>query len=243
MGDMKRSRRFAPAAPAALAALCSSLLDLLMPAHCVGCGRAGRLCCAACLGWADAPHAVRWVDDGVQAVPVVGISDERGRVRAMVRAVKDQDARAALPLLRAVAARLSGVLAVLPQTRSALWLALPSSAQARRRRGFALPGLLFSSAAHVVSDDGLWLVRSVRDQRGLSRAERAGNLTAAMYADQSLVQGRTVVLVDDVMTTGATLRAAIEAVSAAGGAVVAAVTLAQVPREHPSRKLRKHPEA
>lgn len=186
-----------------------------MPAHCVGCGRAGRLCCAACLGWADAPHAVRWVDDGVQAVPVVGISDERGRVRAMVRAVKDQDARAALPLLRAVAARLSGALAVLPQTRSALWLALPSSAQARRRRGFALPGLLFSSAAHVVSDDGLWLVRSVRDQRGLSRAERAGNLTAAMYADQSLVQGRTVVLVDDVMTTGATLRAAIEAVSAA----------------------------
>ncbi|MEP6797352.1 MAG: phosphoribosyltransferase family protein, partial [Lapillicoccus sp.] len=77
------------------------------------------------------------------------------------------------------------------------------------------------------------------DQAGLGQEARARNLAGA-YAVRSArtpgLVGRRVVLVDDVMTTGATLVEAARALRAAGAVVEAAVTLAATarrPREPP----------
>jgi predicted amidophosphoribosyltransferase len=76
---------------------------------------------------------------------------------------------------------------------------------------------------------GLSIVRRTRDQAGLGASERERNLRGAMRGGRRLA-GRRVLLVDDVLTTGATLREAARAATAAGAAVAGAVVLARVPK-------------
>jgi len=78
-------------------------------------------------------------------------------------------------------------------------------------------------------------VRRLADQSRLDHRERALNLAGAYavrarWADR--VAGSRVVLVHDVVTTGATLAEAARAVRAAGGQVVGAATLAATSRRH-----------
>jgi len=66
-------------------------------------------------------------------------------------------------------------------------------------------------------------VKPTAPQVGLSRAQRAVNLSGAFRVDPAragLVEGRHVVLIDDVLTTGATANAAARALLKAGAAQV-----------------------
>lgn len=63
---------------------------------------------------------------------------------------------------------------------------------------------------------GLIRRQPTRPQTGLSAAERKGNVKDAFEADRDLVGGRIVLLVDDVMTTGGTLRECVRTLSRAG---------------------------
>ncbi|AXH95826.1 ComF family protein [Ornithinimicrobium avium] len=81
--------------------------------------------------------------------------------------------------------------------------------------------------------DGLRLARAVVDQAGLGADDRARNLCGAVRVRDRLVsrlQGRPCVLVDDVVTTGATLQECARALRAAGCGPVVAVTLAATRR-------------
>jgi ComF family protein len=69
-------------------------------------------------------------------------------------------------------------------------------------------------------------IRPTRAQFGLSRGERRRNLDGAFRASNDLA-GRKVILVDDVLTSGATLYECTRAIAAAGGIVVGGVTLAR----------------
>jgi predicted amidophosphoribosyltransferase len=68
----------------------------------------------------------------------------------------------------------------------------------------------------------------VRDQAGLGREARAENLIGALRA-RPLVRGRDCVIVDDFVTTGATLFEARRALEAAGARVVGAAVVGRVP--------------
>ncbi|MHB8418836.1 MAG: phosphoribosyltransferase family protein [Myxococcales bacterium] len=68
--------------------------------------------------------------------------------------------------------------------------------------------------------------RDTRPQVGLDRAEREANVRGAFEAG-SAASGRTILLVDDVLTTGATLREAARALRRAGALDVFALTLAR----------------
>jgi len=70
-------------------------------------------------------------------------------------------------------------------------------------------------------------VRETSSQVGLSRQQRRDNVEGAFYANKDIVENKNVLLVDDVMTTGATINAAAAALRESGAAQVWAVTLAR----------------
>jgi ComF family protein len=100
-----------------------------------------------------------------------------------------------------------------------------------RRRGFAPAAVLARALARERRVPALAALRRVRDtpsQTGLDAAGRRRNVAGAFAASRAL-PGPTLWLVDDVVTTGATLGEAARALRAAGAARVAAVCLARTP--------------
>jgi ComF family protein len=110
---------------------------------------------------------------------------------------------------------------------------VPLSAQRLRQRGFNQALLLAQQLCKQrCLAQGLIRWRDTAAQSGLSRQQRLGNLAQAfMVPPQSAqrLRGKRVVLVDDVMTTGATMRACTLALLSAGVLKVDVVVLARTP--------------
>ncbi len=70
-------------------------------------------------------------------------------------------------------------------------------------------------------------IRETRSQVGLTAQERQGNLRSAFAADPDLVDGKRILVLDDVFTTGATANACAHALDEAGAAQVLILTLAR----------------
>lgn len=80
--------------------------------------------------------------------------------------------------------------------------------------------------------NALWRARETRSQVGLSAKERQENVQNAFLADGKVVNGRSILLMDDVSTTGATLSAAAEALHTSGAHTVYAATVARALPHH-----------
>lgn len=112
-----------------------------------------------------------------------------------------------------------------------LVLPMPLSAARLRERGFNQAHELAKRLAPRTTDPGVLLrTRDAPAQSGLSRAERLRNLRG-MFALEPLrpaaVRDRRVVLVDDVMTTGASLFSAAQALRRGGASHITAIVLAR----------------
>jgi ComF family protein len=138
---------------------------------------------------------------------------------------------------RRVAARLAEILAQRPEVRSlietALLVPVPLHPRRERERGFNQAHLLASELARRTGLDrpaGVLVRRKdTAPQTGLSAAARRHNVVGAFAVRRrGLIAGRRVVLVDDVMTTGATARACAQALRAGGAAEVRLLTVARV---------------
>jgi predicted amidophosphoribosyltransferase len=85
-----------------------------------------------------------------------------------------------------------------------------------------------------VETNCLTRIRATVPQTGLSLAERRENVQGAFAVERpERIRGRTVVLIDDVMTTGATLSACAIALKRAGASRVLALTLARAAPQFP----------
>jgi ComF family protein len=135
-----------------------------------------------------------------------------------------------------LAAPLAALLAVAPGVAPALAqadsvLPVPLSAPRLAERGYNPAQLLARHLpAQRVRADVLLRPRHGPPQRGLPRAERLKNVRGAFAVAPpraAALQGRRVALIDDVMTTGATLRAAAQALRDAGAAHVTAIVFAR----------------
>ena len=111
---------------------------------------------------------------------------------------------------------------------------VPLSRQSRRDRGYSQTEMLCEGVAAAlgpgvaqISFDALRKTRDTPKQASLGRAARLDNLRGAFEADESKVRGRAVALVDDVATTGATLRACRVALRKAGAAAVGIFAVAR----------------
>ncbi len=111
---------------------------------------------------------------------------------------------------------------------------VPLHRRRQRQRGYNQSELLARSAARVLRfplyPDGLKRKRETLPQSGLTDRQRMENVQAAFEIGSGLpVQGRQILLVDDILTTGATLNACARVLLASGAAGVDVLTLARVP--------------
>ena len=137
------------------------------------------------------------------------------------------------PLARLLLAT-DGVPALLAQTQIVLPMPLFSARLAERGYNQALL-LARALAPQTTRADVLLRVRDTAPQLALDRAARMANVQQAFAVDPlqvAHVAQRRVVLVDDVMTSGASLYAASQTLRHAGAASVSAVVLARTPEGH-----------
>jgi ComF family protein len=220
-------------------AMAEALLDLALPSTCAACDEPWGPVCAACerdlrAGLFDRPRRSMPDPVPIHLPPVISRGPYAGVLRQLVSAYKDDGRRDLRPVL---AGLLTESLTAAASGRPVVVVPMPSSGAAVRRRGDDPVGDLVAVAA--AQAPGWWPVlpvlrprRRLADQSTLGRRERAANLSGA-YAVRgggAELQGRMVVLVDDVVTTGATLAEAARVVRAKGGIVVAAATLAATQR-------------
>ncbi|WP_435769786.1 ComF family protein [Nocardioides sp. SYSU DS0651] len=232
--------------------LADGLVDLLLGSACVGCGRPGRVLCEGCRGSLPDGAALAWpspVPPGL--VPPFATGPYDAVVRAMVLAHKE---KRALALARPLGGLLAQAAAVaLDSTATArddpvVLVPVPSRPAAVRQRGhdatlamtrFAVRALVAAGRPATVGRL-LRLRPGVADQSGLDARGRAANLAGSMTAPARLVRRlgervprAHVVVCDDVLTTGATLREAQRALESAGLAVRAAAAVAATARRVP----------
>jgi ComF family protein len=131
-------------------------------------------------------------------------------------------ATALAPALRAA------VVSALDRSAPTELVVVPGSRAAYRRRGYHPVELLLRRAG-IRYLRALRHTRRVDSQKALGAHDRSRNLEGAFAATRDLT-GRRLLVVDDVVTTGATIAEAIRALEAAGGRVVGGVTLAFTPR-------------
>ena len=112
-------------------------------------------------------------------------------------------------------------------------LSVPANAERLRRRGFYVPHLFIKELLRQISlwqEGNCWLTasRNFQVQKLLGRRERFQNVENGYMANSS-AQGRSIILVDDVLTTGATLTEATLALSQSGSKEIYALTAAVSP--------------
>ena len=205
-----------------LRALADDLLSLLLPGTCPGCGRRAEPVCELCGASMRAAPA---------APPIPGITwtvsafAYEGVARELVARVKYRNERVAV---RWLGARLGRACAGAPVAFDAVtWI--PASARRRVERGVDHGALLARAVAHELSRTAeRMLVRGDGPpQTGRAIEERRRGPTLHGVGS---VAGRTVLVVDDVVTTGATLAAAARVLRGLGAHDVLAATVARTPR-------------
>lgn len=110
---------------------------------------------------------------------------------------------------------------------------IPTTAKRKRERGYNQSELLYKEIAPRIgvgdNDEILIKTSETKEQKWLNYAERIGNLANAFsVSDKYNLNGKTILIIDDVHTTGATIDAAAKALYNSGAKEVMAVTFARV---------------
>jgi ComF family protein len=194
------------------------LLNLVLPAPCALCGSLGAPICAPCHSVLD--WAVRETSrDGLlgQVASSYGPSE-----KALVTAFKEKGHTSLAPFM---VSALAGVIEDVARWQADLLLVpVPSSSANYLKRGFS-PALILAKRLNSAAGrparvfDGLRFSRTVYDQSRLDLGHRFANLQGSMAA-KTYLSNRNVVLVDDVVTTGATILEAARAATQIGANVI-----------------------
>jgi ComF family protein len=235
----------------------TAAIGIVYPPSCIACQAAtgeAQALCAACwsgIGFIERPYCERLgtpfaVDLGTGLVSPAAIADPPvfararavcsfdGTARELVHRLKYGD-RLELGLTlgrmmthagRELLAQ-ADLIVPIPLHRTRLW-------SRRFNQSAALARIVARESGVALAPAALARVKRTRQQVGLTRTQRAENLQGAfrvLPADRPQVEGRRILLVDDVLTTGATANAASRALLRARASAVDILTFARVVQE------------
>lgn len=201
--------------------LVAILGDVLLGSACTGCALPGRILCRDCHATLQESEPGLCRPRGLP-FPVVAGNPYRPLVARLVPRYKDEGA---LLLESALGTRLARAVEALGPPAGSVLVPVPSHPQAVRRRGMDHTRRLARVATRSCGLRTLPLLRrsgAAGSQRQMNRAGRVANVAGAMLARRIAAP---VVLCDDVVTTGATLREAFRALHAAGVRVLGAAVV------------------
>lgn len=202
--------------------------SVCLGSECLGCGLPGLPWCAGCMQQLlDAPDP-----QGVAgSEATVACCEYTGCIPDAIVGFKDRNVRSLGPVLGDIIA-----LGVQHLDVDALLVPAPSTPSAVRRRGFDHTAQLAEYAGRRLGIPVRKVLRSRRrkDQAGLSRTARRRNLEGSMWVP--LRGEEAVIIIDDVLTTGATLTECERALKAAGFTVGAKVVVASAQRQPAVRR-------
>jgi len=228
-------------------------LDIALPTLCVSCREPvdGDGVCAACwakLSFIERPYCPRLgipfvYDPGPDMLSMEAIASppayQRARAavryddvaRTLVHALKYQDRTDLAPAMGRWMARAGGELLSGADMLVPVPLHWRRAWRRRYNQSGALAQIIARQSGVKVRSEVLRRVRATEQQIGLSRAQRATNVQGAFQVSQERqaeVQGRRVILIDDVLTSGATLDACARALLRARAAQVDVLVFARV---------------
>lgn len=224
-----------------------SALDLLFPPICGGCGKSGSRWCVEC------QRRVQILDGSVCAV--CGLPQENGEVCEVCQterpyfhalrawAVFEDPVRSALHNLKyrrnlALGDALAGHM--VHYVKKLNWdvnmvVPIPLGRQRQKERGYNQVAMIAKPLALALgiqfAPNALARCKETRSQVGLSKQERQKNVHGAFQAGAG-VNGKNILVLDDVSTTGSTLSSGAEALLASGAKSVYALTVARALPHH-----------
>lgn len=206
----------------------SGLRSLVFPSICVMCESYAADICDQCnLQWSKPPHLLRFDD-----VPTSSVVAYSTQVSSVVLKAKEDGNRVARRLIAETMYRSIDLIVKKSPQLPLLIVPIPSSRRAIRQRGESFLHPIMNNVidiAHRNSRNWAWKEilmhkKRVRDQAGLNSRERTLNVRGVFAVRDEVVADRPIIVVDDVITTGATLRNAISALNERKMTVLGAAT-------------------
>lgn len=199
-----------------------SLQEIIFPSRCLGCGQLGLEICSSCRkSWH--PHIYRQWSQHLPTYPIYSAVTYSPIAGKVLLAAKENNLAIADQLIyKALSHSLTFSLR---EIGGDFLVAIPSRKSVARTRGRQFISTLanqLSSETGLPAYENLEHTRRVRDQSSLDAKSRFDNLDGSMKS-LNFLSGRAIVI-DDLVTTGATLQEAVRALRNGGIEVAAAVT-------------------
>jgi len=213
---------------------CADALALVLPISCAGCDLPDRNLCTSCRATliADLQYRELFDQQELFRLPLWFAMELAEPLSKILHRYKEQGRTSVAkplsqPLREAMKASYQRVRDAGEQ-QEVVWVVPPSSRVSYRKRGYS-PIAMVAQAAGVTPQKLLVINRRRADQSELGRMERFSNMKGVYRAKPSAA-GKRVILVDDVVTTGATLLECARALRAGGAEVLGAAVLAYTPK-------------
>jgi predicted amidophosphoribosyltransferase len=196
----------------------SELSNLVFPTRCYGCNVLGVNICSTCRReWI--PHYYRTHANTLNVHSAVIYSSVASKI---ILAAKENGLQGADDLLIAAIVHVLNKAQLdknISNKDCFTLVPVPSSKHARRRRGRSFIVDITNTISQITGigvNDCLQVSRGVSDQSGLSRVQRSSNMLGAFSLKSGAVLRGDAIVIDDVITTGATLREAARALNSKG---------------------------